>query len=254
MANFVSLIANSPDFLPYASLDLQLTTTETYLTIDKTISSVKLYSDSTVASDRPLIIGPGEIEGQVLLLSMESGDIGPTPSSLLLSTISASYMRLSASWTPVLYEKLELVWLNGTWQECYRSEAAVPVNPFDPVINNPQDADVLIYDAGDEEWKNQLLSQDVTITNTGVATTHIRSSEPIAAASGNWTSSASVRYIVGNQLAMLSGYFTCVNDTTDNYGTLPVGYHGSFSAVGSFVTGGGALHPPGTVTCSGVTL
>ena len=107
--------------------------TETFTEIDPGYYGiVNIYSDSSTAINRQIGMAPGEIEGQVIMLNFMS----EAPFTCLMSTIVNSYTRIISSWTPQQYDKLQLVWTSGTWQEVSRSAfsdgTVVPIVSFNP--------------------------------------------------------------------------------------------------------------------------
>lgn len=91
---------------------------------------IVIYSDSSIAADRSIILSPSVIPGQEITLCFMSD----SPYACQLTTLSASYMRLNKTWTPQQYDKLTLQWIDNTWQEMsrftFQDNTPVSVEPY----------------------------------------------------------------------------------------------------------------------------
>lgn len=98
------------------SYSITLTSTETLINPGN-FGLINIYSDSSTSTDRSIILGSSTINGQILTLNFMS----ESPYTCQMTTLSASYMRLTSTWTPSQYDKIQLMWILGTWQEIGRS-------------------------------------------------------------------------------------------------------------------------------------
>lgn len=197
MANFVSLPPASGETFYQNSVDVFLTSSETYV-FTKDYGRINLYSDSNVASNRQILLAPSDLEGQQITLIMLSDD----PNTCLLSTLSTSYVRLESSWTPMQYDQLTLQWTKGLWIEVNRSASGS--GGFNPVITNPQDKDIIYYNGSN--WINSNILNTVNW-------------QPINSYIG-WTSAAYVGVYL-NSLLLFRGVFVAGAAPDPIMGTLP---------------------------------
>lgn len=286
MTSFVSLPPPPGENFYQDSVDVLLTTPDIYLET-KDFARFNLYSDSTTAMDRQILLAPTDLEGQQITLILQSGD----STTCLLSTASTPYVRIEGAWTPSQYDQITLQWSKGLWIEITRSASSG--GGFNPDITNPQPGDIIIYSG--TAWENHPVSGEFTLSATGdmefkyvsapttgqVLTydgTHwINAANagpgpitfvPVPAA-GTWTSNATVGK-VGTAFAFLNGTFTTPDGANTAMGTLPPGYgitgtiyttasytssgQGGISVVPIVINGSSVTPVPGTTLFAGDTF
>lgn len=159
MASFSSLPPPPGETFYQDSVDVFLTESNTWVET-KNYARLNIYSDSTTASDRQIQLAPSDLEGQQITLILLSGD----DTTCLLSTLSTSYVRLEAAWTPLQYDQLTLQWTKGLWIEIGRSSAGT--GGFNPDIENPQPGDIIIY-GNDNVWHNKTTTGEISLSADG---------------------------------------------------------------------------------------
>lgn len=115
MPSFVSLEPAPGEYLPNKRKDVLLTDASTYIDVTD-VGQLNLSSDDTTPANRLVSFTPGNIEGQKLTITFNSG----SDTSCNLSTLSAAYIRVLKNWQPKLYDTISFVWSDGLWQETSR--------------------------------------------------------------------------------------------------------------------------------------
>ena len=120
------------------------------------VELVLLKSDNTTATNRTFTILDGQLKGQPLILSFQSG------SSYTCDLQSAGNASLVSAWQPLQYELLSLVWDGTLWQEQTRSlvEAEGALLP---------DGEILVGN-GSDVATGVTPSGDLTMSNAGAFT------------------------------------------------------------------------------------
>lgn len=134
MSNFLSLPPPPGSVFYQNSVDINLIDVFTYV-VTEGFSRFNLYSDSTVDTNRQIVLTSGDIEGQQITLILQSGN----STTCILSTISTSYVRLTSSWIPLQYQQITLQWSKGLWIEINRTDTPlVPPTPevliWEPIV------------------------------------------------------------------------------------------------------------------------
>ncbi len=155
-----------------------------------------LQSDASDASTRRFNIQSSTITGQDVTFIFESAD--PLACELLY-TPGVGNVRITSLWAPTQYDCITLAWDGQLWVEVSRSNTIGGNSGFNPEITDPSDGQVLIYDGSDQNWKNQTISRDATISGSGALTISddAITSSKLAAGSivnSNISSSAAIQY------------------------------------------------------------
>lgn len=109
---------------------------------------------------RTFTLGPGDMVGHVLHVYLGN--------DAQAELISGGDTALTANWDVTgKYDSLSLMWQDNKWIESSRGLLSQGI---DAQIDDPQDADLLVYDSGESEFRNQPLSGDATIDNNGALT------------------------------------------------------------------------------------
>ena len=139
MPSFVSLEPAPGEYLPNKRLDVELTEASTYIDV-KGVGQLNLSSDDTTPANRLVSFTPGDLEGQKLTITFNSGS-GTTCN---LSTISAAYIRVLENWQPKQYDTISFVWSDGLWQETSRGPVGGTMGT--------QDLEWVDVPAGSSKW------------------------------------------------------------------------------------------------------
>src|SRR3990167_3752996 len=127
---------------------------------------IKLYSDSDDAALRRFLIQSGTIIGQQVVIIFESAS--PLICELLY-TPGIGNVRITKIWQPTQYDAISLSWDGTFWIEIGRSNTGGG-EEFNPVIVNPVDGQVLLYNDSLGQWDNVGFSGAFTNDVNGTAT------------------------------------------------------------------------------------
>lgn len=117
-------------------------------------SEIFLQSDDTTATNRTFTLDNGQIVGQDLCLVFESG------SSYTCELANSGNVKLTAAWTPVQYQSLNLKWDGTYWIEIGRAPGST--------VTSALTSAHLFVGNGSNVATDVAVTGDVTISNAGV--------------------------------------------------------------------------------------